>query len=151
MRGIAVFETKRELCTLPPHADPGPYLGGIIRNTDTKLEIEATAERLLELRRRHRQLSLRPLEREFEYLQSTTLVDDLPEVLVTRALNAKRDLDFRFYVGAACGSLERLPAATANALFVHLRRLVASTFSATKERHHDILARLSKALIDCAA
>ena len=151
MRGIAVFETKRELCTLPPHADPGPYLGGIIRNTDTKLEIEATAERLLELRRRHRQLSLRPLERELEYLRATTLVGNLPEVLVTRALDAKRDLDFRFYAGAACDALKRLPATTGNSLFVHLCRRVAATFSATKERRHDILARLSKALIDCAA
>ena len=151
LRGIAVFETKRELGTLPQNADPGPYLGGIIRNTDTKLEIEATAERLLELRQRHQQLSLRPLERELEHIQSTTLIGDLPEILVTRALDTTRDLDFRFYADAACDALERLPAAKGEYLFKHLRRLVASTFSATKERRHDILARLSKALIDCAA
>ena len=151
LRGIAVFETKRKLDTLPQQADPARYLGGIIRNIDAKLEIEATAERLLDLRRRHRQLSLRPLERELENLRATTLIGELPEALVTRALDAKRDLDFRFYAGVACDALERLPAAKGELLFKHLSRLVASTFSATKQRRHDILARLSRALIVCAA
>jgi len=148
LRGLAVFETKRKLDTLPQHADPGPYLGGIIRNTDAKLEIEGTAERLLVLRQRHRQLSLRPLERELERLRSTTPVETLPEVLVTRALDAKRHLDFRFYAGAACQALARLPETTAKRIFDHLLRLVTATFSATKERRHDILARLSRALVD---
>ena len=151
MRGIAVFETKRELDTLPRNADPGPYLGGIIRHTDAKLEIESTAERLLELRIRHRQLSMRPLGRELEYLRSTVLEDELPEALVTRALDAKGELDYRFYAGAACDALARLPAATGNPLFEHLCRYVAATFSATKERRHDMIARLSKTLIESAA
>ncbi len=148
LRALAVFQAKRDLGTLPKDADPARYLAGIVRNTDDRLEIEATARNLLELRLRHHQLSLAPLERELEAIAGATSPEELPKTLLARALKAEPLVDFRFFARATAKALTALGSSRARELLPHLVRRVAAHFEAPKHRRHDLVAALTQAALD---
>jgi len=146
LQGIAVFQAKAELRTLPPDADPGRYLGGIIRNNDQRGEFLRYAAYLLDLRLRHKDISLAPLEAHLQRLQAELMPEELPQRLIDLALDAGPDIDFRFYTRAAHSALAALPHDYAFGLYPHLVRSIANSFGTEKQRGHDLIAALSQAV-----
>ena len=145
IRGIAIFRAKHEQQTLPRDADPGRYLGGIIRNIDSDLELAAMADHLMQLRLRHRQLTLEPLQRELSRLRDQHSSHDLPFVLVRRALDVKAQIDFRFFSRQARDALAQL-GQNATPILPHLLRVIAAHFGATKKRRESLIAELSQVI-----
>lgn len=143
IRGIAIFKAKQEQQTLPRDADPGRYLGGIIRNLDSELELNSMADHLLQLRLRQKQLTLAPLERELSRLRNQHSSDSLPFALAKRALEAEAQIDFRFFSRHARDALAHL-GQKAGPLLPHLARVVAAHFDATKKRRETLIAELSQ-------
>jgi hypothetical protein len=150
LQGLAIFEAKQRNGTIPRGADPGRYLGGIIRNTDSRLELLAIGEHLLELRQRSKDLTLAPLERERDAIRRAAAAEKLPLALVERALHADATIDFGFWAKAACEALSGLAEAVpqANTLVRQLIRTVACTFSVTKERRQQLVANLTRAVVE---
>jgi len=150
IRGIAIFRAKLEQQTLPRDADPGRYLGGVIRNVDSDLELTAMADHLMQLRLRHRQLTLEPLQRELSRLRDQHSSRDLPFALVRRALDVKARIDFRFFSRQARDALAQL-GESATPMLPHLLRVVAAHFGATKKRRETLIAELSQVTQAAAA
>ncbi len=148
LQGIATFDAKVACRTLPPDADPGRYFAGIVRNTDTRLELERFADSLLELRLRHRQLTLDPLQRALETLRNQHDPTALPAILVTRALDAHADIDARFFTQAAAEALLALPTPLRKRTLPTLVRLAYRRFQVSKRRRANIIAELTQAATD---
>lgn len=148
LRAIALFDAKVSKGTVSAHADRGRYLAGIARNTDTRLELERTADELLQLRLRRRDLTLRPLEHALKTMRRTHHPHDLPKALVTAALDATAHIDVRFFTRAAAENLASLPEHTRRSLLPTLVRIVAAAFTATKRHRHDLIAVLTRAAAD---
>jgi len=144
-RGIAVFGTKLAMGTVPPEADPGRYLAGVVRNTDSQLELELTAQALLQLRLRRQDLTLKPLQHRLQVLQRTHSPNDLPKALVTAALDDVPCIDVRFFTRAAAEALASLPESVRRALLPTLVRTVGAAIKTTKQRRHDLNAALTQA------
>ena len=147
LRGIAVFQAKWELGTVPPDADPGRYLGGVIRNTDITLELKKIARILLQLRVRHNDLSLAPLQNDLHQIKKRSSSLELPPRLVERALDAQPSIDFRFYTMAARQALDEVPEDHARAMYPHLLRSITASFKTDRKRRHELIAELSKPLV----
>ena len=88
--GLATYQAKSEMGTLPANALPGPYLGGIIRNKSRQLESILHSERNLENRRKLDDLSLRHLCREADLLEQESDPALLWKQMLYRALHAPR-------------------------------------------------------------
>ena len=147
LRGLATFKTKLQMNTIPDDADRGRYLGGIIRNLNLRTELDRTAQYLLELRLRHRDLCLHHLEAQVAALRRTSSSDELPTLLVQRALEAERTVDVRFYTTAARQALADLPAPVAAACYRRVAHQAAAAFSADKQRREDLVAALSAGVV----
>ena len=145
LRGIAAFDAKTAQGTIPPDADMGRYLGGVVRNLDAKMELDHMADALLALRLRRNDLSLRPLENALEQLRREHEPSMLPGVLVERALDACASIDVRFFTRAAADALAALPSRNRLELVPTLTRRVAARFAATKQRRADIIAHITEA------
>lgn len=143
--GLATFQTKRDLGTLPPDVDAGRYLGGIIRKDHEKRGLLHFADHLLEQRVRLRDFSLEPLARLAESLRAQVSPFDLPRSYTDQALNAKFDIDFRFWAGAAAQALAALPADQRSRAYKHLYRHIAATFKTPVERRENLIDRLATA------
>ncbi len=141
-RGIAVFRAKKELGTLPPDANPGRYLGGIIRRLHTQLELEQTAIYLLEQRIRLRDLTLTPLNRSAARLRSEQPPCEHPKAFVDQALQATYDVDYRFWAHAAAEALSGLPDRDTRYHGLGLR--IAATHDADRARRDDLIDRLAQ-------
>jgi hypothetical protein len=103
--GIAIFEAKRRVNTLPPGVD-GRYLLGIVRNIGDEREGVAVAEAMLRARLDARDRLLAPLTlaRDAERARS----QDLPELLrhfVDHALAVERRIDRLFWLLAAADAI----------------------------------------------
>lgn len=146
LRGVAILGAKVERNTVPIDADIGPYLGGIIRNVDSELELLAMADHLLELRLRHRDLSLAPLELEIATIREQSAPEQYLFALLRRALDAKPDIDFRFFCRHTCEALAKLGDAASGHL-THLVRITSSYFGASKARRSQLIACLTKAVV----
>lgn len=144
VRGLSTFRAKLELGTLPPDADPGRYLGGIIRNLHTRLELERTSMYLLEQRIRLRDLSLAPLERAAQRLRAETPFGSLPQACVDRALDATYLIDFHFWLQLATETLTALPVGQKRELYRSLSRRIAASFKTDRERRQDMIDRLAE-------
>jgi hypothetical protein len=140
--GLAVFRTKQELGTLPVGADPGRYLGGIIRQRHMQLELELTGQYLLEQRLRLNDLTLKPLQRAAQRLQAEMPGTLLPQVFVDRALDASCAVDYRFWAQAAAMALAVLPAADRQRLYRSLCQRIAATYRVERNRRQDLIDRL---------
>ena len=145
MRGLAIFEHKQRQQTLPKYVDPGPYLGGIIRNLDQHIELERTAERLLELRLQHIDLLLEPLSRRRDELEATLEPTQQLATFVEDALTATAAIDHRFYRRAASQVLARLPIKQALQSYHYLKTVIAASYATPKQRREDLIASLAHA------
>lgn len=146
VRGLATFEAKTRLNTVGEHAEPGRYLGGVIRNINDQLELEATAERLLDLRIRQRHLSLRPIQRDIDDLRRTTVPAELPDVLAQRALDATTVPAVRLYTRHTIAAVTALPPLLRNLVVAKLIRKAARRFNVDKARRADLIATLTAAV-----
>jgi transposase InsO family protein len=149
--GLAAYRTKLNLDTLPLGADPGRYLGGIIRNQDTRLQLDELSKHLLDQRIRLRDLSLAPLTREAEQIRSNTPTAQLPQVFIDRALEAKWEVDFRFWAQAATTTIAAMPAHQRASLYPHLCRRIAASFKTDRRRREDLIGGLAEAAASAAA
>jgi hypothetical protein len=128
--------------------DRGRYLAGIARNLDEKLELEATAARLLAVRLRHRDLTLAPLEQQAARLRNELAPEQLPEALVHCALDAHARIDAVFFTSAAARALTALPAPRRRPLLDTLVGRIARAFGVDRQRRHDLVAALTQAAVD---
>ena len=143
-RGLAVFHAKQELGTVPSDADPGRYLGGIIRQLNIQLELERVSVYLLEQRIRLRDLTLAPLHRAAEKLQSELPLSAVPEAFIDRALNAPSEVDNRFWGKSAAQAMMALPAALREQLYRTLCRQISASFTTDRNRRADLVDRLAQ-------
>jgi len=146
IRGIATFNSKIELETVPTHADPGRYLGGIVRNLNDRLELELMGKHLLDLRLRERDLTLKPLLEMEELVRSAIPPEKLPQAFLTLALDAESLISFRFFLNKAKEAFSNLPEPTRLLLYPHLVRHTAASFHTDKQRREDAVASLSQAV-----
>lgn len=149
-RGLSTFSAKQALGTLPDHADLGAYLGGIIRQLHTRLELERYSEYLLEQRVRLRDLTLAPLARTAENLRLTLPSEALPQTFTDHALNARWEVDFRYWGRAAGEALSAQPPEARGPLYRSLSRRIAATFKSDRLRREDLIDRLAQALTAAA-
>ena len=151
VRGLATFESKRDVDTIPAkEADHGRYLGGIIRNLHTQLELDRFSVYIMEQRLRCRDLTLEPLKRAAGELRSTLPVIELPQAFVDRALNATYAVDFRFWAQSANDALAALPAASREKCYQALTLRVSASFKVDQRRRADLIDSLAEALATAA-
>jgi len=150
VRGLATFQAKQQLGILPPRADHGRYLGGIIRNHHEKLELEFTSAYLLKQRLRLNDISLRPLQRAALEMRTETKPEHLPKAFVDRALAATWDVDFRYWSGAAKEAVSSLPVPARNALYPWLCRRVAASLKTDRDRRERLLDFLATGVATAA-
>ena len=148
--GLATFRSKLDLDTIPPDADHGRYLGGIIRNINTRMELERTSGYLLEQRIRLHDLTLAPLEGAAHRLRSELSPLDLPQAFTDRALKAECLIDFRFWAEAAAKGVLALPPDQRAELYKPLCRRIAASFKTYRERRADLISRLAEAVATAA-
>ncbi len=149
VRGLATFAAKQEAGTVPNDAEPGRYLGGIIRKLSERLELQVTADRLLELRLRHRDLTLDRERAVADRLVASTPHVDLPAAFVERAITLDHDLPvaFRFYARCAVNAVRWLPAELKAPLVAPLIRRVSAAFGVDRDDRADLIARLTAAAV----
>ena len=148
LRAIAVFRARLERGTLPPDADRGRYLAGIVRNLDTRLDLERMSEHLLDIRLRHGDLTLAALNRELRELRAATPAAEHAQAAVDRALAAYASIDFRFWSRAAARALARMTDASVQ--YRHLARRVAASFATDRDRRADLIDALAQAVARAA-
>jgi hypothetical protein len=141
---IAVFRARLERGTLPPDADHGRYFAGIVRNLDTRLDLERMAEHLLEIRLRHGDLTLAGLNRELRELRAATPTAEHTQGAVDRALAADASVDFRFWTRAAAQALAAM--ADPVTQYRHLVRRVAASFGTDRDRRAGLIDALAQAV-----
>ncbi len=142
--GLSTFRTKKEQGTLPAGADHR-YLAGIIRNDHDKRHQLELSEHLFQQRVRLHDLSLEPLTRLAKRIRATKTLSELPQSFVTLALQAKFEIDFRYWTRAAADALTALPREQRPALYQHLCRLVAASFNTQRDRRETTIDRLAAA------
>lgn len=148
--GLATFESKRDQGTIPPGADPGRYLAGIIRNLDEQFELDSFALHILKQRIRLKDFSLAPLTAYADEIRAALPRADQPQAFIDRALDAQYTIDFRFWSGTAANALEALPAPTAAALYPFLAKRVAASFSTDQTRRADLIDAMAKVVAGAA-
>lgn len=146
LAGIGIFEGKQQAGTIPDDADDGPYLSGIVNNVQDRLELEAIAESLLEIRLRQRDLALTELEHQREEILSESDPARRLTRAVDRTLQADPLLDFRFYKSTAVEILSELPIDKAEKLYTEMSRRIGATHQTSKSRRQALITDLSAAL-----
>lgn len=149
-RGLATFAAKKERGVLPPDADPGRYLGGIIRQLDIRLELEQISIHLMKQRIRLNDFTLAPLQRKADQFRSILPAAALPQAFVDLALGAPCAVDFRFWAQAAAEALSALPPSQTAGLYQPLCRHIAATFKTDRERRADLIDVLAEASVRAA-
>lgn len=144
LRAIAAFRARLERDTVPPDAEHGRYFAGIVRNLDTRLDLERMAEHLLEIRLRHGDLTLAALNRELQALRAASPAAQHPQAAVDRALAADASIDFRFWTRAAASALAAM--ADPVAQYRPLVRRVAASFATDRGRRADLIDALAQAV-----
>ena len=145
VRGLATYEAKAANGTVPD-ADPGRYLGGIIRKLNDRLELQATADCLLDLRIRQRNLTLDRVRADFDQLRRTTLPVDLPAALAERAMEAATQPAIRFYTRKAAAAVAALPGDIRGPIVRPLLKLASKAFHTHREVRADLIAELTAAV-----
>ena len=153
MRGLAIFEAKRDEGTLPQesHSD-GAYLGGIISNKHTQLELERVAVHLMKQRLRARDLSLDPLTLAAEKLRAKHSKGDLVtgglvKDFLEHALAAPYKIDFLFWAKAMTDAFAALPRIQREALRKTMIRRVTAASKVDPDRRADLIDRLAAAVV----
>ena len=149
-RGIATFKSKQDLGTLPPPDNHGVYLGGIIKNLHSRLELEHFATYILEQRLRLHDMTLIPLNRIADQIWNNLSPSECPQAFVDLALDAKYTVDFNFLARASAQALSALPAADRDPLYRVLTRRIAASFKVERERRADLIDCLAAAMASAA-
>ena len=144
--GLAIFHAKQDNGTVPADADPGRYLGGIIRNRHEQLELQRVSVHLLEQRIRLGDLTLAPLHLEARQLRIVMSPSELPKAFVDSALGASTAVDLSFWGQAAAEALSQLPGDQKPLLYRSLCWRIAATYATNRDRRADLIARLADAL-----
>ena len=143
IRGLATFAAKDTLGTVPPDADRGPYLGGVIRNINDQMELQAMADQLLDLRVRRRDLTVEQIQAAITALRRTTDTSELPKTLVQQALAATLAPAYRLFLSEALAVITALPTSSRAPLVSQLIRHAAARFDIDKRRRADVIASLT--------
>jgi hypothetical protein len=153
MRGLAIFEAKRDEGNLPQesHSD-GAYLGGIISNKHTQLELERVAVHLMKQRLRARDLSLDPLTLAAEKLRARhskgdLVTGELVKDFLEHALAAPYKIDFLFWAKAMTDAFAALPRTQREALHKTMIRRVTAASKVDPDRRADLIDRLAAAVV----
>lgn len=151
-RGLATFESKRDNGTVPQEThQQGAYLGGIIANLHTQLELERFAVHLMKQRLRARDLTLEPLARMADELRANASNQEqrpgLVKAFLQRALDAPYKIDFLFWAKATTDALFSLPETIRAALCETLVRRVTKAFATDRDRRADLVDRLVSCIV----
>ncbi len=151
-RGLATFEGKRDNGTVPQETHrQGAYLGGIIANLHTQLELERFAVHLMKQRLRARDLTLEPLARMADELRvKASNQEQKPELVkafLQRALDAPYKIDFLFWAKATTDAFLSLPETFRAALCDTLVRRVTKAFATDRDRRADLIDRLVSCVV----
>jgi hypothetical protein len=144
VNGLAIFEAKRRLGTLPPKVDEPRYLGGIIRNEDTRAELELEAELFLRNRQRLRDLSLAVLDAKAALSEGHSPQARF-RIFLERALKAERAIDYHFWAAKTLEILTAFDARLQSAAYDYATRRISTAFHASRDRRISLLSRLSSA------
>lgn len=145
VRGLATFRAKCEQGTIPSTADPGRYLGGIIRELHTRMELDLIATHLFEQRIRLHDLTLAPLMRASEQMRAQLAPENLPQAFVDQAIASTWEVDFRYWSHEAMTALSTQPNAQRTAHYRALSRRVAAAFNTDRQRRDDLIDLLAQA------
>ena len=141
-RGLSTLKAKQTCGSVPPDADLGRYLGGIIRNLHTRLEANDVSQDLFERRLKLGDVTLAPLQCALEDLQDLAPAEKA-KTCVDRALNAKWEVDVRFWTQAATEALVTVPVVDQRSLYDTLSRRISASFRTDRDRRIDIIDRLA--------
>ena len=149
---MATFESKRDNGTVPQEThQQGAYLGGIIANLHTQLELERFAVHLMKQRLRARDLTLEPLARMADELRANASNQEqrpgLVKAFLQRALDAPYKIDFLFWAKATTDALFSLPETIRAALCETLVRRVTKAFATDRDRRADLVDRLVSCIV----
>jgi hypothetical protein len=142
--GLAIFEAKLLQKILPDGADPGRYLGGIIRNQHDRLEQEALVELFLKQRLRLRDLSLQALNLKAKEIRAELPRTSRPLAFALESLSAARSIDQHFWARKSCRALTALPPSIRNATYNLVARKVASSYKNDRRRRESLIERLAR-------
>jgi hypothetical protein len=153
MRGLAIFGARRDQGTLPQesHLD-GAYLGGIICNKHTQLELERVEVHLMKQRLRARDLSLDPLTIAADKLRAKHSKDDptkgdLVKDFLEHALAAPYRIDFLFWAKATTDAFGVLPQTQREALYKTMIGRVTVASKVDPGRRADLIDRFAACLV----
>ncbi|MFT7624549.1 MAG: hypothetical protein ACI9WU_003737, partial [Myxococcota bacterium] len=116
------------------------------RKLNGRLELQATAECLLDLRIRQSHLTLDRVRDDFDQLQRTTTRTDLPAALAERAMEATTQPAIRFYTRKAAAAVAALPGDIRGPIVRPLLKLASKAFHAHREVRADLIAELTAAV-----
>ena len=143
---IAIFDGKRTAGTLPDHVD-ARYLLGITRNVAARVEGEAIARRLLELRLEARDRMLRPLLAARDELLANVNTAFVVNECVDRALATPSPLDTVFWLDALGDVLLRQGNAAREPLFLAAARRIEATFAIAPRDRHESVRRVAARIL----
>jgi transposase InsO family protein len=145
VRGLATFRAKTQMGTVPAGADRGRYLAGIIRNIHGQLEDIAYADALLDLRLRHRDLSIRCLEKEADRITRENPASGSLRcwAILDRALQADPLVDFRFWVERFRKELDALSPWMRRTLYRWMTQHISRAYRTLRDRRRELIATLS--------
>lgn len=153
MRGLAIFEAKRDGGTLPQESHShGAYLGGIISSKHTQLELERVAVHLMKQRLRARDLSLDPLTFKADKLRdkhskSDQSTGELVKDFLEHALAAPYKIDFLFWAKATTDAFAALPRIQREALHKTMIRRVTAASKVDPDRRSDLIDRMAAVVV----
>jgi len=129
VNGIATFKGKRDARTLPDGVD-GRYLFGIVKNISDKDEGLRIMEAMLQARLEARDRLLFPLQRT---LDSVLRIKADPiatlKTLADRALDAEREIDRIFWLGAVADHIRDQPGSRHTTLLRFISKRIHATFA----------------------
>lgn len=144
IQGLATFRSKTRMGTIPIGADPGRYLAGIIRRIHGTIEDQYFAEALLELRIRHREISLSRIEAEAASMtREARSTSQLSWDLLKRALSATHTIDYRFWFQRTKSALADLTATMRKALYTWMTRIISRAHQVQRDRRRELIAMIS--------
>lgn len=142
--GLAIFEGKRDAHTLPDGAG-ARYLLGIVRNVSQRREDRAMTDALIRLRVHARDAALAQLDSERrQLLADVALPTDRIKQLLCCALDADRDLDYRFWLHAVADVIADQPAADQTLLFQRAAVRIRAAYRVPHDRRQDAICFLAE-------
>lgn len=142
--GIAIFEGKRDAHTLPDGAG-ARYLLGIVKNVSHRREDRAMTDALIRLRLQARDAALAPLDAMRRHiLRDFSTPTDRIKPLLRRALDAERELDYRFWLRAVADLIADQTAADQVVRVRDAAERIRSAYRVSHDRRQDAICFLAE-------